>query len=124
MGRTWTAQIAYDRGLEFYEGFSDPFLTDGVTGQLYGFLARRVRFSSAGNYSVGNVGAGQNRGFNSVSANAGLEFGLTRRLGLFTRYMYYRYDFDANVGLDPRLLRKFDRQGVRAGLTIFIPVIR
>jgi opacity protein-like surface antigen len=124
IGRTWTAQLAYDRGLAFYEGFADPFLTDGVTADINGFLARRVRFSSAGSYSFGTVGAGNNRGFSLVSANAGLEYALTHTLALFTRYVYYRYDFDANVSVDPRLLRKFDRQGIRAGLAVFIPVIR
>jgi hypothetical protein len=124
MGRTWTARLGYDRSFAFYEGFTDPFLADGVTADVSGFVSRRLRFSSAASYSVGTVGTGEQHGFDSTFATAGLEFGLTRSLALFTRYVYYHYNFDGNFSNDPRLLRRMDRQGARAGLTVSVPVIR
>ena len=124
MGRTWTAQLAYRRGIDFREGFYDPFLTDGVSARLGGLFSPRLRFSSSVDYSFGSVGVGTSTGFNSYSANAGLEVGLTRALALYGRYVYYAYDFDGQVALDPRFSRTLNRQGVRVGLSASIPLVR
>lgn len=124
MGRTWKAQLGYRRGIDFREGFYDPFLYDSVTGNVGGLWSRRVRFSSSADYSVGTVGVGSSNKFNAASANAGLEYALSRSLALFARYVYYAYEFDAQVALNPRFGRTLDRQGVRIGLTAFVPVIR
>jgi len=124
IGRTWTAQLAYRRAVDFREGFYDPFLTDGASASLGGLLSRRVRFSSSIDYALGSVGVTRSNNFHSASANAGLEVGLTRNLAFYGRYVYYAYDFDAEVALDSRFPRKLDRQGVRIGLTAFVPVLR
>jgi hypothetical protein len=125
MGRTWTATLGYRRGVDWQETFGQPLLSDGVTGSVGGLLSRRVRFSSSANYTLGSVGfSGANNGYDSASADAGFEYGLTRRLALFTRYVYYRYHFESGVVLDPRFVPTLDRQGVRVGLTASVPVIR
>lgn len=124
MGRSWTAQLAYRRGVDFREGFYAPFLSDGVNASLGGLISRRLRFSSSIDYTVGTVGVGTSNDFHSQSATAGLEYGLSRTLALFGRYVYYAYDFHSQVALDQRLPRTLDRQGVRVGLTMSLPVIR
>ena len=125
MGRTWKAQLAYRRGVDFHEGFRAPFLTDGVSAAIGGLVSTRVRFSAGADYVFGKVSVTAPTGkFSSVSANTGLEFGLSRMLALFARYVYYKYDFDSQIALDPRLARALDRQGVRVGLQASLPVIR
>jgi hypothetical protein len=124
LGRTWTAGLAYRRGVDFREGFNDPFLSDAVSASLGGLFSRRLRFTSAIDYTLGTVGVATGNDFHSATANAGLEFGLTRTLALYGRYVYYAYDFTSQIPLDPRLPRKLDRQGVRVGLTMALPVIR
>jgi hypothetical protein len=59
-----------------------------------------------------------------LSTTTALEYALSSRLALFARYVYYKYEFDRQVALDPRLPRALDRQGVRFGLSTSIPVIR
>ncbi len=66
---------------------------------------------------------GQNR-YNGMSATAQLHYALTQYLALYSRYIYYQYQYDEGIPLDPRLARAMDRQGVRVGLTTSIPLIR
>jgi hypothetical protein len=124
MGRTWKAQLAYRRGIDLHEGFAQPFLSDGVTAGVGGFLSRRLSFSSGADYVTGDVGLKSGAHYTSLSTNANLEYALSRRLALFGRYVYYKYEFDRQAALDPRLPGALDRQGVRFGLSTSIPLIR
>jgi opacity protein-like surface antigen len=124
MGRTWKAQLSYQRGIDAHEGFSQPFLSNGINGGLSGLFSRRLAFSSGADYVIGEVGLRSGVHYSSVSASAGLQYALSSRLALFGRYLYYKYDFDRQVAVDPRLPTALDRQGVRVGLTTSIPVIR
>lgn len=125
IGRSWTAALGYRRSVDFHEGFVDPFLSDGVTGSLGGFISRRLRFNSSADYAFGSVGlAGENNGYHSTNANAGLEYGLSRTWAFYGRYVYYHYNFDSGVVLDPRFTPTLDRQGVRVGVTASFPILR
>jgi opacity protein-like surface antigen len=124
IGRTWTARAGYRRGVDFYEGFNEPFLSDSVNASLTGLLSRRLSFQSGLDYSFGKVGIGTSNGYDTLSAQAGLEYGLTSMLALYTNYIYYRYEFDQNVALDPRFAQSLNRQGVRFGLSASLPILR
>jgi hypothetical protein len=124
MGRTWKAQLSYRRGIEVHEGFAQPFLSNALTGGLDGLLSRRLAFGANADYVKGNVGLSNGSNYNSLSTTTALEYALSSRLALFARYVYYKYEFDRQVALDPRLPRALDRQGVRFGLSTSIPVIR
>ena len=124
IGRTWTTQLGYRRGVDFHEGFNEPFLLDSVNARIGGFLSRRARFGATTDYARGTVGVDTNNRFDSVSATSGMEFALSRNYALYGRYLYYRYGFDNNVALDPRFLRELDRQGVRFGLAASFALIR
>ena len=124
IGRTWTAQASYRRSVDFREGFAAPFLGDGVSAGIGGLFNRRVRFTSSINYSFGTVGVGSSTRFHAYSVNSGMEFALSKVLAAFVRHVYYVYDFDARVALDPRFARTFDRQGARIGLSASFPLIR
>jgi opacity protein-like surface antigen len=124
MGRTWKANLAYRRGIDLHEGFSQYFLSNAMSAGLNGLISRRLQFSSGADYVFGEVGLGSGAHYTSVSTNAGLAYALSSRLALFGRYVYYTYDFDRQVAVDPRLPRALDRQGVRVGLSTSIPVIR
>jgi hypothetical protein len=125
IGRTWTFSLGYRRGVDWRERFNQPFLSDAATVDFGGLLSRRLRFSSSGDYTFGTVGfRGTDNGYDSASAQAGLEYALSRYLALFGRYVYYRYHFERGVALDPRFVPTLDRQGVRVGLSASLPVIR
>lgn len=124
MGRTWTTGISYQRSLSFHEGFADPFLSQALSASLQGLLSRRLRFASSAAYTRGVVGAGTSNDFTSSSANAGLQYALTRFLAAYVNYLYYQYSFPPGIAVDPRFPRSLDRRGVRIGLTTSIPLIR
>jgi len=125
IGRTFSAGIGYRRSVDFHEGFNDPFLSDAVTATYGGLLSRRLGFSSQADYAFGSVGlGGDNNGYDSASASAGLQYALSRTLAVYARYVYYRYHFDSGVVLDPRFVPSLSRQGVRVGLTASFPILR
>jgi hypothetical protein len=125
IGRTWTAALGYRRGVDWQETFNQPLLSDAATVTFGGLLSRRLRFSSSADYTIGSVGfSGEDNGYDSATAQAGLEYALTRHLAAFGRYVYYRYHFDSGVSLDPRFVPTLDRQGVRVGVSASIPVLR
>jgi hypothetical protein len=125
IGRTWTTALGYRRGVDWREGFVDPFLSDAVTGTFGGLISRRLQFNSGADYAFGNVGFGSsNNGYHSASAKAGLQLAMSRTLAVFARYVYYQYHFGSGVRLDPRLTPDFGRQGVSVGVEASVPIIR
>jgi hypothetical protein len=125
MGRTWSAGLAYRRSVDWRETFNQPLLSDSLTASLGGLVSRRVRFSSDANYTIGTVGfVGSNNGYNSASASVGLEYALTHRFEWFTRFVYYHYRFDSGVLLNSLLAPALDRQSVRFGLNVSLPLAR
>ncbi len=47
---------------------------------------------------------------------------VTRRIGIFTDYSFYRYEVPAGSTVFT-VLPKFSRQSVTAGLTLWVPLI-
>jgi hypothetical protein len=124
IGRTWTAQAAYHRGFVFRDEFADPFLTDGATASIGGFITRRLDLMAMARWSLGTQGRPGNDNHNALSVSVQSRYALNQFLALFARYIYYEYEFGDQVVLDPQLPRALDRQGVRAGLTASFPLFR
>jgi hypothetical protein len=124
MGRTWTANLSYRRGVDFHEGFYDPFLSDTAAATVGGLLSRRVRLSTGANYAFGTVGFGSDNHYSTASATTDLQTAINRTVAAYITYFYYRYKFDQYAAIDPRFARSLDRQGVRVGLMTRIPLIR
>jgi hypothetical protein len=124
IGRSWTAQAAYNRGFVFREGFDDPFFTDAVSASVGGFVTNRLDFAALARWSFATLDRpGRNR-HDSFAASAQARYALGRFVALFARYVYYQYEFDEDIPLDPDLARSLDRQGIRVGVTTSIPLIR
>jgi hypothetical protein len=49
---------------------------------------------------------------------------VSRQLALYGEHVAYRYRFTSTEGLPPLLAASMNRQGARAGLTWWLPVIR
>lgn len=124
LGRTWTAGVAYSRGLRARDGFQNLYLTDAVTASLGGLVSRRLQFSAGASWANSTYQDGSSNGNRGVSASARATYGLTSFAGLYAQYIYYRYRYDEEIPVDPRYPRRLDRHGVRVGLTTSIPLIR
>ena len=123
-GRTGSGSLTYARGTEFQAGFREPLLTDRVNGGLSDQIGRRARWSAQVAYMRGTVGfdSTDSTRFNSYNAGGELTMAVTRYLGLYTDYMYYRYEVPAGSTVFA-FLPKFSRQSITAGLTLWVPLI-
>jgi hypothetical protein len=122
-GRTWTASAVYVRRFLFREGFADPFFSDGVTAALTGLVSRRLEFAAQASWSLSTYqGAtgGQHRGDWGI---AQLRYALSRHLAAYTRYVYYHYRFSDQLLLDEDFASAMNRQGIRVGVTMTVPLM-
>lgn len=118
IGRTWSARADYARTLGFVAGFRDAVLSDSVSGYLGGQLARRISWTSGVGLSRGQVGLGTTDSFVTQTASSGLNFGLTRRIGAYVQYTYYRNRLPMGLTTLP-ILSAYSRNTVTTGLSIW-----
>lgn len=123
IGRTWSARLDYGRRLEFLEISTQPFFVDTATAGLGGNLGRRVDVQWTAGYSTSTLASG-GFGFSGWSTSIRERVAVSRSLALYTQYMFYRYEFGGGVVLPAGLNPRLNRQGVRFGLTWWIPFIR
>lgn len=120
----WQGQVAYVRSVRFIDGFSDPlFTSDRVIASLGGLLNRRTDVQFQAGYVLGGFGSAR-RAYNTTLASARIRTGLTRHMGLFAQYFYYQYDFQESISSALVVPPALERQGVRAGLTVWLPLLR
>ena len=124
MGRTWTGQVQYRRELRYVDGFDRPIFADTVSTAVGGLLKQRLEFAANASYFTGTVGVNPNSPpFDSYSAFARLRRALTRTLAAYVEYYFYHYNFDEGTVRPAGLPPRFDRNGVRVGLMLWIPLI-
>jgi len=125
IGRTWSARAVYHRGVGFLEGLNAPYFADSVSATLGGSLSRRIDLSTAFAYSNGDVGVlVRTNNFDSYIASARLRYAFTQAMAIYGEYVAYRYDFQNGVALPDGFPSATYRQGVRGGLSLYMPLIR
>jgi opacity protein-like surface antigen len=124
MGRSWSSSVGYHRGLEYVAALSDVLATDGVTATVAGFVNPALQTAFAASASNGYIGARHGDRLTTYSASARMQYALSRRLALDAQYVYYFYEFAAAVAPPPGLQQTMERQSVRAGITVLLPVLR
>jgi hypothetical protein len=125
VARSWSLGVNYSRGVQYTQGFSDPFFSDYVTVGLSGFISERSRATFGAGYNTGSVGYGvAGRGYDTVTATAGYQYALARWAALFVNYGYYHYLFDQSVPLPQALARGQDRSSISVGANLWAPLLR
>jgi hypothetical protein len=124
MGRTWYANVTYDRNFTFVEGLQAPYATDAVAASIGGYLNRRTNLTFQAGYSHGvGVATSEGRSYGAWTGIAQLQVALARAVALFGQGYFYHFDFAGSYPYSPLPTRAWDRWGVRAGLTLWIPVL-
>ena len=125
IGRTWSARVAFNRGVQPLEGFTQPVLSNAVTSTVTGALGRRARVSSSAGFTTGTVGLGSASGntYSNWTGAAALHVTLTRRSALETQYFWYGHRFGPDVLLAPGLANGLSRNGLRVGITWRAPLL-
>jgi hypothetical protein len=125
IARSWSLGVNYSRGVQYTQGFSDPFFSDYVTVGLTGFVSERSRMTFGAGYNAGTVGyATVGRGYDTVTATASYQYALARWAALFVNYGYYHYLFEQSVQLPQALARGQDRSSVSVGMNLWAPLLR
>lgn len=119
----WIADATYTRSVGFLDGFLEPVQGDRVTTSLSGLLTRGLEFQMEAGYMSGAIGM-QDRNFDTALAGARLRLALTQKLALFAQYFYFQYAYDDDVAAQLLVAPELERQGFRAGLTVWLPVLR
>jgi len=121
----WTAVVLYDRGLQVPDGATRPFFSDTVSAGINGYFSPRASLRILPAYSHGTVGfTGQTNAYNSYSSTTRFEVAISHRLAVYAEHFYYNYAFDSGVGLPAFLTTGLNRQGVRAGLAVWTPLVQ
>ncbi|MQA28865.1 MAG: hypothetical protein GEU82_03360 [Luteitalea sp.] len=124
IGRSWRANAAYNRGLQYLPGFGEMFFADTVQLGVGGLVARRVEAGATGGWTAGQLGLERAAdSYSSATAAANLRVAMSRTLSFFVQYTYYRYGFDAGAQMPFDLPPQLNRQAIRFGISGSLPLI-
>jgi hypothetical protein len=125
-GRNWLSSIAYNRSVGFITNFSGPVLSDAATVRLDGLFGQRVMLSLQGGLTAGLAGYGADEEdlsrFTTYGGSATLQYAFTANIASFVQYAYFYYDFPRGALLP--VGGEFDRNSVRVGLSVSVPLLR
>ena len=123
--RTWEARVNVRRGLEYLVDFPTPVFSNGVSGGLDGLLSQRFDVSLFAGYSDGaSVDTLNTLQISTATGTARGRYALNRKLAVYIEYLRYYYRFRGNaVPLFAAIPPRWDRSGVRAGLTLWVPML-
>ncbi|MES1254511.1 MAG: hypothetical protein ABUS56_02810 [Acidobacteriota bacterium] len=122
LGRTWVASGAYTRALGFLAGFTDPILSDAVTGSIGGQVTSRASWNSSAGWTRNQVGFNNDQIFGGYSAITIFNVGLFRNLGMYAQYAYFGYRLPPDAAA-ANILSTFSRQAASVGLNLWVPII-
>jgi len=125
-GRSGSASLNYTRDTDFNAGFTAPLLRESISAGISNQVGRKTTWSAVAAWEHGSIGfdsaAGAAGNFDAYNAGGGINVALTRRIGFFTDYSFYRYDVPAGSTTFTSLSR-FSRQSITAGLSLWAPLI-
>jgi len=121
----WSTSAVYTRGVEYLAELTQPVLMQGASLSLDALLTSRLDVSLSGRYATGQSAMNRN-GLNldTYSANARVRYALGRNLAGYVEYLYYFYDFRRGTQLPSGIPGALERNGVRAGLSLWLPALQ
>jgi hypothetical protein len=125
-GRSWRTRTFFRRGLEYVVDLPEPVFADGFSTSLAGLLSRRVDVLAVAGFSRGASLINRNSlNFDTYTADVRVRVALGRTWATYADYVYYYYDFKGSSAvLLPGIPPGLERNGVRAGLTLWVPALR
>lgn len=124
--RTWQARAAYNRGMEFIPGLSQPVFTDAVRMSTSGFLSRRVDLMADTGVSIGQSGVATTGSdqLHAYTATVRLRWALARSWAAYAEYNFYDQDLGQALDSQSTIPSIVQRNSVSAGLTMWLPILR
>lgn len=123
LGRTWTTIAQYRRQLRYVDDFDRPIFADMVAGGVNGLLTRRTEFAARTRFVRGAVGVTpRSPRFTSYEVATRVRRALKRTLAAYGEYIFYHYEFEEGAVRPVGLPQRFSRNGVRFGLSLWLPL--
>jgi hypothetical protein len=126
--RNWRGQLAYNRNLNFVETLNQPLFADSANAALEGIIHRRLLMTISGGYVSGRLGLGREANDRSTLRTGTGAFSLVYAFTNYLRanfdYSYFQYHFSNDAVLPDGLRPSFDRNSVRGGLSLVLPLLR
>jgi hypothetical protein len=123
MGRTWRLNGNYHRGFGYIEGLQGPVFTSAYAAGAAGFLGRRVDLSMSAAYSTGESAMiGSPSQFTTYTGDVRLRYAVTRTWAAYVEYISCYYEFNRQLTLPTFLPPGLNRNGLRTGFMLRIPV--
>jgi hypothetical protein len=123
--RGWQTRAMYRRAMEYIPTLTEPVFTDGVSANLDGLIARRVDLTITGGYSTGaSAFTRDTSALKTYSGDARIRYALNRTMAAYVQYLYYFYEFGGSAHLAPGMASRLERNAVRAGFMVWLPVVQ
>jgi hypothetical protein len=124
LGRSWAASSNYTRTVSVLQGVSlTSFATDSANVSVSGLINTRIETSISATYSNGQAGGSNTQGrFENYTGSVQLRYAISRCCATAINYDYYVYNFEDVADLSAGFLSNFDRQAIRVGFTLWLPL--
>ncbi len=123
--KTWQLRGGFYRGMEYVPQLRQPVYVTGFSADVTALASARLDVTAGGRYSGGgSVLSLDAMTLDTYSADVRVRYALTSTLAAYGEYLYYFYDFRGAAEFGPGVPRALERNGVRAGLTLWVPALR
>jgi hypothetical protein len=126
--RNWQGSLSYNRDMSFVQTLSQPLFGDSASAAIQGIMYRKLLLSVSGGYMSGRLGYSRaEQDSSTLRTGTGaltLAYAITNALRANFSYTYFSYNFSSAALLPVGLQPSFDRNSVRGGLSLVLPLIR
>jgi hypothetical protein len=124
VGRTWAIGASYSRSVDVLQGVSlTSFATDSASASANGLMGSRIEAAISASYANGTSGGTDTTGrFENYSGSLQFLYAFARCCATTVNYDYYVYHFQNVADLPTGFPPDFDRQAIRVGLTVWLPL--
>jgi hypothetical protein len=122
--RGWQTRAMYRRAMEYIPTLTEPVFTDGASVNVDGTINRRFDLTWSAGYSTGESAFTRDTSaLKTYNGDVRLRYALNRTMAAYVQYMYYFYEFN-NAQLAPGMASRLERNAVRAGFMLWLPVVQ
>ena len=122
--KAWEGTVRYRQGVEYLYGLTQPAAIRGFTLRLDGTITRRLDLLTSAAYTIGeSVMNSTGPTFDTYTSSARLRYAFNRQIAMFGEYLYYYYYFSESSPLVPGIPRRLERNGIRGGVMVLLPVL-
>jgi hypothetical protein len=122
--RGWQTRAMYRRAMEYVPTLTEPVFTDGASVNVDGMINRRFDLTASAGYSTGESAFTRDTSaLKTYSGDVRFRYALNRTLAAYVQYLYYFYELN-NAQLAPGMASRLERNAVRAGFMLWLPVVQ